>query len=89
MSIIIDVPTHVEQDLRAGWEDLEGAAKAALLSESYRAAKISLGCLAAAMGMGVIETQAWLSDRGIPLNYSHDDLQSDRQTLSRLFDMDL
>ena len=84
MAVSIDIPRRAEEVLRSQWQDLEQAAKEALLIESYRTAKVSVGFLAEMLGMGVVEAQAWLSRRGVPLNYSADDLEADQQTLSRV-----
>ena len=86
MAILIDIPKELEQDLRAEWGDLERAAKEALLIESYRSGKLSIGYLAEILGMGVIEAENWLGQRGVNWNYSTEDLEADRKTLSRLLD---
>lgn len=67
-----------------GRSDLDRAALEALLVEAYRLGRISIGLLAETLGMGVIEADQWLGERGIPLSYSSDDLQTDRDTLGRL-----
>lgn len=84
MALSIDIPKRAEEVLRSQWQDLEQAAKEALLIESYRTGKVSVGFLAEMLGMAVVEAQAWLSRRGVPLNYSIDDLATDQQTLSRV-----
>lgn len=61
------------------WTDLERTAKEALLIESFRTGKVSVGFLAETLGMGVIEAQTWLSRRGVPLNDSARDLDADRR----------
>ncbi len=85
MAILIDIPKEVEDDLRAEWGNLEQAAKEALLIESYRSGKISIGYLAQILGMGVIEAENWLGQRGVTWNYSVEDLAADRKTLADLF----
>lgn len=84
MAITIELSGGIEAALRAGWGDLERAAKEALLIESYRAGKISIGFLAQTLGMGVIEADAWLAKRGVPLNYTADDLEADQRVLDEL-----
>jgi predicted HTH domain antitoxin len=84
MPISINIPERIESDLRAKWGDLDQAAKEALAIKSYRTARISLGQVAELLGMGVIEAQGWLSQHGIPLNYSLDDLEADRRALAGL-----
>ena len=75
--------------MRAQWGDLEQAAKEALLAESYRQGKISIGFLAQTLGMGVIEAQRWLAQRGVPSNYSRQDFDADCRTLEKLFGVEL
>lgn len=71
--------------LQAQWGDLSVAAKEALAIESYRTGRISLGVLAEMLDMGVIEADAWLAQRGVPLDYTPDDLAADRDDLAALF----
>jgi predicted HTH domain antitoxin len=89
MAVIIDIPKRIEDALRAEWGDLEQAARDALLIESYRSGKISIGFLAESLGIGVIEADRWLAERGVPLNYSAEDLEADRKTLGELFGVKL
>ncbi len=85
MHVIIDIPDNVRDQLQAQWGDLSRAAKEALAIESYRAGKISIGLLAEMLGMGVIEADRWLGQRGVPLNYTADDLETDRRNLAERF----
>ena len=85
MTIKFELPQDVEQELRERIGDLDQAAKEAFLVQNYRDGRLSLGQIATILGRGVIETQAWLSERGAPLSYSVDDLEEDRRTLAKLF----
>jgi predicted HTH domain antitoxin len=85
MSLLIDIPKAAEDALRTEWGNLEQAAKEALLIESYRAGKLSVGLLAETLGIGVIEADRWLAERGVALNYTANDLEADRQSLRELF----
>jgi predicted HTH domain antitoxin len=84
MSIKFDLPKKVEDDLQRELGDLSQAAKEALLVECYREGRISIGYLAQALGMGVIEADEWLHKRGVPLNYTPQDLRADFEALERL-----
>jgi predicted HTH domain antitoxin len=84
MSITFELPQDVEKDLRKYFADLDQAAKEAFLVQSYREGRLSVGQIASVMGKGIIDTQAWLSERGAPLNYSAADLEDDRMTLATL-----
>ncbi|HVX87015.1 MAG TPA: UPF0175 family protein [Phycisphaerae bacterium] len=85
MAIVVDVPEPIEAALRLQLGDLSLAAKEGLAIEGYRRRKISIGFLAKMLGMGVVEAEAWLRERGIPANYSVDDLEQDRRTMDELF----
>jgi predicted HTH domain antitoxin len=81
----IDIPKQAEDALRSEWGDLEQAAKEALLIESYRAGKITVGFLAEQLGVSRWEAESWLGSRGVHWNYSLEDLEADRKTLAALF----
>jgi predicted HTH domain antitoxin len=84
MSITFELPQDIEKDLRKLPGDLDQAAKEAFLVQSYREGRLSVGQIASVMGKGIIETQAWLGERGAFLNYSAADLEEDRNTLATL-----
>jgi predicted HTH domain antitoxin len=89
MAISIELPRQYEESLRAEWGDLERATKEALVIESYRRAKLSLGEVASIIGLPTrIAAQQWLAARGVPLNYDQMDLEADRQTQNRLLGLD-
>jgi predicted HTH domain antitoxin len=86
MTVTVHLPQASEAAFhRAFGQNLERAALEALSIEGYRAGKLSLGEVANALGL---ETSAvaleWLGSRGVPLNYSLEDLQADRETLQHL-----
>ncbi len=86
MTVSFEISPTSEDALRAAWGDLSQAAKEALIIESYRTGKISVGKVAEILGLSTsLEGQAWLSGRGVEHNYSLDDLAADRATLRRLF----
>ena len=87
MAISLNIPQDHERALREVWGGgIDRAAFEGLVIESYRLGKISLGYLAQLLGLETsIEASAWLAARRIPLNYSAEDLEADRRTLSRLF----
>jgi len=84
MTVSFNISKQAEEALRAEWGDLAQAAKEALLMESYRAGKISIGFLAEILGMGVVQADEWLAQRGVPLNYSEKDVEEDRKVLVQL-----
>lgn len=84
MLLTINIPKRAEEALRGIWGDgLSQAAFEGLAIESYRAAKLSAGELAELLDLGSsIEAVSWLAERGVPLNYSLDDLSNDRHVLA-------
>lgn len=86
MTIHFSVPESVEAHLKAELGgNINETAKQALAVELYREGKISLGLLAEMLGMGVIEADAWLAERGVALNYSAEDFDADRERLAEIF----
>ena len=86
MSVTFELPKDVERDLRERFGDLGQVAKEAFLVQSYRENSLSVGQIARILQRGVIETQAWLSERGAQIDYSLQDLEEDRETLDKLFE---
>jgi predicted HTH domain antitoxin len=84
MAITFELPQDVERLLREALGDLSEAAKEAFLVQSYLGGRLSIGQVAAVLGKGVIESQAWLAEKGAPLSYSMEDLEEDRKTLLKL-----
>ena len=82
MHVHINIPRVAEDVLRQEWGDLDQAATEALLIESYRAGKISIGFLAETLSVNRWEAEQWLGRHGVTWNYSLEDLESDRQTLA-------
>lgn len=86
MAITINLPEAVEQGLRREYLDLEQTAKEALIIEGYRAGRLGLGHVAEGLGLPTtIAALEWLNQRGVPLDYTVEDLESDRRMLDQLF----
>jgi predicted HTH domain antitoxin len=86
MSFTIDLPKDQEETLRAAFgASLAQATKEALAIEGYRQAKLSIGEVQDLLGLSTRqEVEKLFAARGVRLNYSLDDLNRDRQILSRL-----
>jgi len=85
MIISFDLPSDIEQDLAGRFEDLGEAAKEAFVIEGYRNGKFGLSVVRRLLGLASRwEAQQWLSERHVPLNYTTEDLESDRQSLDRV-----
>lgn len=82
MHVRINIPRAAEDALRQEWGDLDEAATQALLIESYRTGRISLGFLAELLGVSRWEAEHWLGSHGVTWNYGLDDLENDRKTLA-------
>ena len=84
MAVTFQLDADLEKQLHHDLGDLSRAARDALLMEAYRMGKLSIGRLARTLGIGVIETDQWLAQRGVPLNYSFEDFKADERTLQEL-----
>ncbi len=85
MTLSVHIPDSAAASLReALGPDFERSVLEAMVIEAYRRGRMSVGALAQTLGMGVIEADQWLAQRGVPLNYSAQDLESDARTLRRL-----
>ena len=80
------LPPLLEEELRKEWgENLDQTAKLALLTESYRTGRLSLGELSTILNMATqFETETWLQRRGVARNYGLHDLADDRRTIAHL-----
>jgi predicted HTH domain antitoxin len=86
MVIRFDIPDPIERDLAKQVGDVSQAAKEALVIESYRTGRLSIGQVARVLGLETrFQAEEWLGKHGVSWNYSPDDLQADRETLHRLF----
>lgn len=83
----LNVSSSVEATLRRVFgDDLDRAALEALAIEGYRSARLSAGEVARVLGLDTsLQASQWLAQRGISLNYTLDDLEVDRVSLSRHF----
>lgn len=87
MSLSISLPPDLERLLRDAWgKDLDRAALEALALEGYRSSYFGVATLGRLLGhQSRWDTERLLAERGAYLNYTIDELESDRRTLERLF----
>jgi predicted HTH domain antitoxin len=52
--------------------------------EGYRSGRLSHRQVGEMLGLDYWQTETFLKDRGVPLNYSEADLQADTATLARI-----
>ena len=86
MSVTISLPETIEHQLEEEWDQTTLSRKAleGLVIEAYRAEKLSAGQVAEALGLSVIETEAFLKERGVELPYTLNDLEADRASLRKV-----
>ena len=54
--------------------------------EGYRAGRLSHRQVGQMLGLDYWETESFLRERGVPLNYSAADLEADNATLDKILD---
>ena len=82
MAVVIDIPKGVEEQLEAAFgHDLARAARESLAIEGYRTEKLSLGQVAELLGLSTAEVDQFLKDRNVPLLYSFEDFERDRDVI--------
>jgi predicted HTH domain antitoxin len=84
MQVTVEMPDNVarqwgETPAAVGRRVLEDAAV-----EGYRSGRLSQRQAGAMLGFDYWQTEAFLSARGVPLNYSPADLASDNATLDKI-----
>jgi len=84
MQVTVELPDQVARQWggtpdAVGRHVLESAA-----IEGYRAGGLSHRQLGAILGLDYWQTEAFLKERGVPLNYSFADLQADSATLAKI-----
>jgi predicted HTH domain antitoxin len=84
MSVVIDITPETERLLTAEWGDINKAAREALIIESYRQGKLSLGQCTEILGLSVFETETFFRSRGIDLFLTAEDINRDRACLERI-----
>ena len=85
MPVVIALPIEIEHQLREQNPHLDETARDALLIDLYRQGNLSTGDIASVLKFGTrYESERWLADHGVDLNYSKSDLDADRLTLDRV-----
>ncbi|RJP34880.1 MAG: UPF0175 family protein [Candidatus Omnitrophota bacterium] len=87
MATVLELSSQTEQELREAFgPDLNQAAIESLAIVGYRSGKLSLAQVRRLLGFdNRWQTEKWLGERGVTWNYSQEDLEADRKTLSELF----
>ncbi|MDX2148720.1 MAG: UPF0175 family protein [Planctomycetota bacterium] len=86
MVINLNISKAQEDTLRAAWgSQLDRVALEALAIEGYRSRKLSAAEVGRLLGLeDRWAVNQWLADRKVPLNYTLQELESDRQTHDRV-----
>ena len=89
MTVTIEISQEAEAQFhKAFGPNLGEAATEALLINGYRTGRISLGFVAEILGLPTrFEAQKWLADRKVSLNYDLQELEADRETLRKHFNV--
>ncbi len=83
MAVTIDISAEAETLLKREWSDLNRAARDALVIESYRQGKLSLGQCSEILGTSFAETEAFLRSRGVDLGVTMQDVEDDLNCLRK------
>ena len=85
MQVVMEMPDQVARQ----WGDTPDAVSRHVLEdaaiEGYRAGRLSHRQAGQMLGLDYWQMDAFLNQRGVPLNYSVADLEADRATLTKLF----
>ena len=84
MQVIIDIPTRIEEQLRAVLgPNLSQVAKLALAIEGYRTEALSLGQVAELLEITVCEADGFLKQRGVENPHNVAEFERDRASLKK------
>lgn len=84
MEVTINLPEDVANVLLANGENIEREVLEATALSGYREGKLSHAQVGRMLGLSRFKTNEFLKAHGVPLNYSMEDLESDRRTLDKL-----
>ncbi len=85
MEVTISLPEDVAGVISANGENIEREVLEAMALEGYREGKLSHAQVGRMLGLSRLETDAFLKNHNVPLNYTIEDLEQDRRTLNKLF----
>ena len=85
MSITVQLPQQIQQQLQSEWTDLERHALEGLITEAFRQGKLSSIQVGQALGMDDRwEAIQFLSERGAYPGYEEEDFARDMDALAKL-----
>ena len=84
MEVVVNIPDPVARQ----WGDTPQAIGRHVVedaaSERYRAGRLSHRQVGKVLGLDYWQTETFLKERGVPLNYSATDLEADAATLEKI-----
>jgi predicted HTH domain antitoxin len=84
MEVTINLPEDVAKVFLAGGENIEREVLEATAIEGYRTGRLSHAQVGRMLGLSRFETDEFLKNHNVPLNYTAEDLETDRRTLDKL-----
>ena len=88
MSITIELPEPIEQELATVWGispgELPRRALELMAAEGYRTGALSHHEVSQLLGLGFTETESFLKAHNCPPDTTLEDLEADRQTLEKI-----
>ena len=84
MEVTVNIPDEIAGQLLAQGSDLSRLALEALAVEGYRAETLSLGQVAEMLNLTTYEADGFLKERGVLLNYSLEEFESENAGLAAL-----
>ena len=85
MQITLDIPDNLAEHFIATGKDPARASLETLLVEGYRVGVVFEGAIRRALGYGTpMQVHALLNEHDVPLNYTIEDLERDRETFRSL-----
>ena len=85
MSVTIELPEEIEQQLESQWGDLSRRALEVLALEGYRSGALTTEQVRRSLGFGTrMQVDEFLKQNGVYLEYTEDDFAHDAETSRRL-----
>ena len=86
MKVDIQIPEKIGQQLQREWHDVPRRALEAIAIGAYRSGALSREQVGDLLSLTFWETEAFLKEHRVYLDYGIEDLEDDRATLKRLLD---
>ena len=85
MKITFDVPDEIAKALQEQWPDMPRGVLESIALEGYRSGAMGEELVRRLLGFETrFEVHGFLKDHGVPLNYTLEDLEADREVAKRL-----